>query len=44
MKVYGFTFGIDGFRVDEAPAFEEHVYKNKKKSFCAFNGIEYRKF
>lgn len=34
MKVYGFTFGVDGFGADEAPAFEERVYINRKKAFA----------
>lgn len=44
MKVYGFTFGIDGFRVDEAPAFEEHVYKNKKKAFAHLMALNTENF
>ena len=34
MKVYTFTKWVDGFGADESPAFEEHVYKNRKKAFA----------
>ena len=39
MKGYVFTYGVDGFGADTAPAFEEGCYLNYKKAFEHFKEL-----
>lgn len=47
MKGYIFTFGVDGFGADVAPAIEEGVYTNYETAFyhlCELNKPRYKEY